>query len=121
MMAELKGRNVEQRHCAPGMDLDYPEIVTTYRDPYLVGASWANRYSWREVERDWRRQWQAYRDVLKVARVARVDEFTGPPIKFAPDKGAHKAYSLGDMDRYHELVPKELIELALEMSESVRT
>jgi len=125
MMNELGRENVIQKHCHPdlleGIE-GYDRVVMTYRDPYLVGAAWANRRDWQEVWDEWMMTWSAYAALLDYAdEVALVAEFEGPVVKPGrDDKGAHKAYSGGDMAKYYELVPKELIDHALEMSRTLR-
>lgn len=125
MMNKLGRENIVQKHCHPYLLFDmegYDEVAMTYRDPFLVGAAWANRYDWKEAGAEWMVTWSAYAALLDYAdQVFRVADFTGPVVKPGrDDKGAHRAYSEGNMDKYYELVPKELIDHALEMSRTVR-
>lgn len=113
-------------HCGdPALDTDAAASlpwVTTYRDPYLVGASWANRYAWKEVRDEWVRQWRSYQTQVlpRAQRVFRVDEYVHAPMKSAPDKtGAKGLYEVGDMAEYFKLVPQDLIEIALDATREI--
>lgn len=97
--------------------------ITTYRDPHLVAAAWANRYTLDEVWSDWYQQWGSYRDDVlpRASEVLHVADFDGPVVKPGNDiTGAKKAYETGDMDTFYSVVPKFWVDYALEMSEGVR-
>lgn len=106
------------------------DFVTTYRDPLRVGASWANRYRRLQVSQEdfekeyeihWLRQWGCYARVLMFRpKIYRVADFTEKPVKSKADRLAlHRALDRGDLERYHEYIPKHWIDFANECSEAV--
>lgn len=127
MMQCLDGE-VHQVHCGPAalecIEECAPErIVTTFRSPYLVAASWANRYNWNEVWQDWTTQWSTWRELVLEhgAQIRDVKNFSGPPVKITPhDKGAKMAYLAGDRDEYYKRVPEPLIAYALDKINGIR-
>ena len=100
------------------------EVVTTYRDPYRVGASWVNRYCQKahnflpEMRGDWFRMWSDYRDLLgRNCEVLCVANFDKPPVKSKPDiRGAHRALDEDNLRAYHAWMPKDWIEHAVNCS-----
>lgn len=120
-------RNCIQIHCG-SRELDTDAAlalpwITTYRDPHLVAASWINRRPLSEVRRLWYDQWESYHDQVlpRAQEILRVAAFDGPVMKSSRDvTGAKAAFEAGDMDRYYEIVPRELVEFALEMSAEAR-
>lgn len=96
----------------------WDEIATTYRDPYRVAASWANRDRFRindaQIERTWYRQWECWDKVKSMAKVYPVSEL-GHRLNTHEDKyGVHKALDEGDMDHFYKHVPTELLILPVE-------
>lgn len=105
------------------------QLFTTYRDPYKVAASWANRGyfdgQYPDIYNRWLGQWEGFRDFLKLSpTVLDVTKgrdqggfrFGGNPVNSIPDKGAHKALEDGNKDFIHKLISEELINHAIECS-----
>lgn len=122
MLRQFPG--ARQVHCYAHMveqldDLPPGRIITTFRDPYLVAASWANRYHWPEVEGTWREQWEVWAEIVEMgAEVFHVADFDGPVVKPTPhDRGAKRAYQRGDMAAYFRYVPESLVEFALTITD----
>ncbi len=108
--------------------LKHSDIVTTYRDPYLVGASWVNRYENREQmlyeqeenKHQWFTQWDCYRELLEREPVVyRVSKFTGPKMKSRGDpQGAHRMLE-EDIKSYYQRIPRDWIEHAVNCSKTI--
>lgn len=94
-------------------------IITTLRDPYLVGASWANRYDMNSPEYRWHWLvvWSGWERLLSYnPEIRLVSEFTGKVVRSVGDtKGAYEMLEYGDMTSYYNIMPEDLIEYALEI------
>ena len=119
----LIGGDVELRHCSDDIwqDLDkYDSIVTTYRDPLRVAASWANRGLFSEhdhlMERTWRAQWRNWVRIYPLARVYPVDEMGIRLNRHDDIKGLHKALDDGDIKTYYRQVPINEIDYVLNLT-----
>lgn len=106
-------------------DLD---LVTTYRDPYRVGASWVNRY-WRsadqflrELRPQWFGEWEDYGEILAMGpEIYYVDDFDKPKVKSKGDAHkVHLALDQGDYQHFHSFVPPEWIRFAVQRSQEAR-
>lgn len=105
-----------QVHCGQEVDFNkYSEVISLYRDPYRVGASWANRYF--EPLDDykfnlWCVQWKAWAETDSVLVAT---ETLGYQLNTVYDEfGLHKALDENNMEHYHKYVPKRFIEFAQE-------
>lgn len=119
-----EGHNVTFQHCEAHLHQllkrkkDFDRIITTFRDPMQVGASWANRYdlfSDHKVIACWYELWTTWAWLVKEhhAEVRRASLFSGPKVNSSED--VHQLYSAlrdGDMDYYHEFVPHDMIDWA---------
>jgi len=120
-LLEVLGKdNVELRHCCPGIFEDieqWDSIATTYRDPYRIAASWANRGFFKPdypLGRTWYVQWENWHKVKPLATVYPVDEI-GHRLNSSEDVlRVHQALDDGDMNHFYRYVPKEAIEYALQ-------
>lgn len=125
---------LEARHCCPEVlpiVHEYDWIVTTYRDPKRVAASWCNRgrdlnkAAW--VKR-WRVQWDSYWQLRELEDT--VERFTvfkssdgrvqhghvfGPvPLNSHGDThNLHEALNRGDLDYFYSKVPEACVRYAL--------
>lgn len=101
----------------------YDFFATTYRDPYRIGASWANTdKSYQRHE--WAIQWENYAKFLALnplifdvhaGRLQHGMVFGEKPLNQHKDKyDLHKALDEGDLDYYHSKVPIHMIEFAQE-------
>ena len=101
--------------------LDENNVITTYRDPFLCAASWANwdKISRRQAVRRFKGNWTRWGLMVPHAvKVIAMDE-----MNFHANKnhrgdvtGAIAAYMNNDWDRYFEIVPKELANHAAEIA-----
>ena len=89
-------------------------MITTYRDPLKVGASWGNRYDlfkdkvivnyWYDLWRNWAWFIRCHSPELRRASL-----FSGPAINSEPDhRGLHAALRDGNLDYYNCHVPTEM-------------
>ncbi len=97
-------------------------VITTWRDPLRVAASWANRGRWgREAwYRRWREQWGAYGKLLECKPTIfdctkgqyQHGETLGPvPLNQSADNlGLHKSLNDGNYDLYYSIIDKHLID-----------
>lgn len=121
---EMQGYNVTFQHCEAHLwkvlsGTEFDEIHTTYRDPYLVAASWCNQYDPKDLffEISWLTLWSNWRKLIieRKPYVHLVEDFTGKPINSAGDRlGIHKALQDKDWDRYYSHVPVEWIDAAFD-------
>lgn len=111
--------DVDQMHCSPENieKAKDREIITTYRDPLEVAASWANRYGkekpigeQKELEKEWFKQWDCWHQILDRAKVYNVAQFEGRKVKSFTDRGAHKALKQRDLETYFTFVPRRWID-----------
>jgi len=114
-------------------DQKWDYIATTYRDPLLVGASWANRdkISGKRWENLWFAVWGLYSFVLDIAgvKVFHLDgkrtqhgvTFSGEVVGSTPDTySMYKALKENNMDSYYERCPIIYIEYANYCSRKIR-
>lgn len=96
--------------------IKYNRLVTTLRDPYLVGASWANQYDMNgpEYRHHWHVIWAGWERLLAYdPEIRKVSEYTGAKVKSKGDpKGLHAMRDSFDMESYYKMMPKDLIEFA---------
>lgn len=102
------------------------ELYTTYRNPYRVAASWANRNMFYNPEGliFWKDSWEAYRKLLylnpTVLDVTKGQVFEGidfgskPLNKFGDAYQLHKSLDKGETERLYQFIPKALIIHAIE-------
>lgn len=100
--------------------LDDFNLITTYRNPYEVGATWANRRKLDpQAMRQWKSNWVRWGIMVKAAaKVVEHSDLT-EHLNRNPhgDKtGAFAAYEAGDFESYYQIVPKHLIDLACKIS-----
>lgn len=133
-----KDYDVSLHHCQMNKlgqikDMQYDYIATTYRDPLLVGASWANRnkFNGRKQENDWFAMWGIYSYILAIAGVM-VFCLAGSKTQHGVTFGdkiighindvylLHNALKEGDMDSYYKYCPREYIEYANYCSQAAR-
>lgn len=104
------GRSGEIFHCGEDIDFtQFDEIHTTYRNPYRVAASWANRGKLDYFE--WSKQWEAWHNRPE-SITYRINDL---PVKINshPDTyGLHKALDNGDLEHFYKHVPEKYIEAA---------
>jgi len=120
----LAHREAKQIHvCDPRLDdvID-DDWITTYRDPYLVAATWVNRCEQAEIDATWYPAWDYYAaEVLpRAVEILRVEDFTGPVIKGWGDTTAKDAYLCGDMQTYFDIVPEKMVDHALNLTTDLR-
>lgn len=111
----FKDMNVLWQHCDRNIDTSkFTATFTTYRDPYRVAASWANRINIPFKESTilkWNKQWSIWRD-LEAEEIALS---TLPILNKYPDKlGLHDALDKGDLTYFFQYVSQEHIDFALE-------
>lgn len=91
-------------------------IVTTLRDPWLVGASWANRYDMNSAEYRWNwfMVWSGWERLLSYdPEIRLVSEFTGRVERSIGDpKGVYAMLEKNDQKGYYKMMPKDLIRFA---------
>ena len=119
-----QGHNVIFQHCEAHLhyvlkhQTDFDQMVTTFRDPLLTGASWGNRYDLFEEYRIisyWYELWSTWSWFIRdyQPQVRRASLFAGPKINSEPDENdLHAALKAGDMDHYYEYVPRDFIDWA---------
>lgn len=102
------------------------EIYTTYRDPYRVAASWANRNMFYNPEGSqvWMESWTAYKRLLtlnpKVLDFTKGKVFDGidfgdkPLNSFGDAYQLHKSIDEGDFNRLYQFIDKANIDYAIE-------
>lgn len=109
------------QHCDPEFWKKFPKLkhyrlITTLRDPYLVGASWANRYDMNSAEYQWHWHllWAGWERLLDYEpEIFPVHEFTGAVEKSVGDpNGAHELLAQEDWDNYFKLIPEHLVNFA---------
>jgi hypothetical protein len=110
-------------HCEKLMEpklgeiIDEFNIITTYRDPYLVAASWVNRRPLDSIRsRHWIANWKRWAILAPHAvKVFRIKDLTvhKNQYRWGDTSGAYAAYEAGDFDRYFQIVPKHLILFAV--------
>jgi hypothetical protein len=118
----MLGDEYELRHCCYAMfdDIDkWEEIATTYRDPYRIAASWANRDRFRitdaQIERTWFRQWDCWDKVRGMSTIYPVGELTERLNTFEDKYKLHQALNNNDMEHFYKHVPAELLEIPLKL------
>lgn len=107
------------QHCCPAAverakSGEYSQVLTTYRDPKRVAASWANRGRINDQRWDekWRIQWTCYGLIRPHAEVVPVDVLAGRENSVEDRTGLHAALDAGDMDKYWSIIDRDWIELA---------
>ena len=102
------------------------ELYTTYRDPYRVAASWANRHMFNEPKNIeyWRESWRCYQKLLELnpvildftkGQVFEGIDFGDKPLnKFNDAYELHKALDFCEYDKIYKFLPKEHIDYAIE-------
>ncbi len=102
------------------------EVYVTYRDPYHVAISWANRRM-REISNPrgrngWYNQWEAWAKFVALEKTVVVPVTTlKDRLHSKPD--THKLYPIleaGDMEQYFNCIPEKAVNFALEKVESVK-
>lgn len=100
----------------------HDKIFTTYRDPHLVAASWANA-DWLDFQ-EWERVWNRFKALEKYKpTVLRIDRGQGKSqfgVKFPNCDvnqcddvlGVFDLLKKGDMERFYQVIPKHLIDYA---------
>ena len=91
------------------------EVITAYRNPYSVAASWHNRklfpLGW-ESEIEWVEQWECWLEIAKVATIYKTEDL---PVKLnqwhKDTHGLHKALSENDMNHYFKFVPESYVQI----------
>lgn len=98
-------------------------IITTMRDPYLVAASWANRYDMNspEYQWHWKTVWLGWERLLTYEPEIRlVRNFKGKVARSAGDpKRMHAAQAWNEWDAFHDAFPWSLVQFAIEIYENV--
>lgn len=91
-------------------------VITTYRDPFLVAASWANRMKWNALrKRRFMGNWTRWGLVVPHAvKIYVIDDMIYWKNKgtFGDTSGAVLALTEKNWNRYFEIIPRELIEHA---------
>ena len=104
------------------LDLNiYKIIYTTFRDPYRIGASWANRagipldkHPRVEFFTRWHNQWNEWKKVAlrRNTEILNIDKFT-TKLNTYPDKlNLHKAIDEKNMNYFYTYVPEHYIKQA---------
>ena len=128
--SQIPATDVYWHHCGadvlskldggPGL---YREVVTTYRDPYQVAVSWANR---DQLEADeWCGQWDCWAGLMAIkeqyfdwVKLIKIDD-TLPRLNTQDDKlNLYPALRDGDMDYYYSQVDKQLLDYALDITDA---
>jgi hypothetical protein len=111
-------------HCESFVFAPGRSIATTYRDPYLVAASWANRdeLQGKRNKEKWYMAWGVYKYLLTLdPMIFRIGEakiqhgivFGDVVVHSAPDKyNLHKSLNENNLEHYHKYVPNQYIEYA---------
>lgn len=123
------------QHVGPDALLKAPDaevIYTTYRDPFNVAASWANRDRMRSDQffTRWQRQWSSYKTLLDEYNPVVLDVTKGREqggytfgdmvLNSAGDRhGLHEAYANGDMDKFYTFVPRHWIEFVQDTMQQI--
>ncbi len=118
---------MKQTHCDPETVLEAQsgefEVITTYRSPVRVAASWANRDKFiNDQERpDWFRHWSCWAEILELKPlIYNVSDFTGPVANGQIDKyGLHKAIDDKDWDYFYSVVPRRFVTYANEQTGAI--
>lgn len=119
-------RDVIQLHCcSPGLEVAEVQNapwITTYRDPYLVAATWVKRCEMAEIDATWYACWDYYAtEVLpRAVEILRVEDFDGPVVKSHGSTPAREAYLAGDMETYFSIVPERMVNHALDLTTDLR-
>lgn len=101
----------------------YDDVYTTYRDPYRVAASWYNRgrFDTAQGRASWMTQWHNYSKLLeKNPTILRTEGTRGKANLYWDKRGAHALLDERDMLHFNRLVPKSLINHALECCKLLR-
>lgn len=103
----------------PKLRAKYPEmpIATTFRHPYKVGASWANRYDMSDPTYQWHWYclWAGWWRLINHENVTiyPVEKFEGEIVNSKGDpKHAHAYFINNELRKYYELIPQELLDFA---------
>jgi len=111
-----EGRKVTLHHCNKSAEKiakgGKHEIVTTFRDPYRIAASWFNRDRVKTYPREWHTQWDHWSRIAPLARVVRVEMIPKKLNTHEDTYQLHAALDRGDLDYFYERVPIAYIDYA---------
>ena len=106
-------------------NIDYIDVLTTYRKPERVAASWYNRNSQRNgtvskpteqgIRSRWKKYWGYYGDILKKAKNVEIFnmEDLGCRLYASADKlRLHSFLDDDKLDKFYDIVDKDLIKYA---------
>ena len=129
-------------HCNPEAlnliksTLGNSNVITTYRDPLRVAASWYNRAQLPVGTKDyqsphnagcvfsWKEAWFHYGEILKL--IPKENIFPMESLKHKlythPDKqGMHELLDKGDMDSFYQIADKSLIDYAYKQCSELKS
>lgn len=94
-------------------------VYTTLRDPFLVGATWANRvmqslnnHPRHDYQEMWFRQWKNWALNADRMTIIQIDDLVHHDNATGDGLGLKAAYDRGDMIYYHHFVPRHFIDFA---------
>ena len=94
------------------------QLHTTFRDPYLVAASWGNQYPrLDEVASEWFGQWDDWAKIMDMGATAHlVSEFAEARIGSKPDrKNLHRYLAQKNMSAFHDIIPHRWTDYAMQI------
>lgn len=98
------------------------DLLTTYRDPKRIAASWYNRgLLGSEADKEtWRYRWDSYRTLLNTAKVYTMNDLNCKLNTVKDKYGLHAMLDNNDMDKYYSIIDKDLIDHAYDCSTGAR-
>ena len=111
-------QNIAWMHCVEGVRdfLHLSGIVTTYRQPERVAASWINRdkFTPKLKAKDlWREQWKIWADIIvPKAQVISVNDLPTKVTMCNDRWNLHRYLNDSNLDSYYKIVPRWAIEYA---------
>lgn len=116
-----KQRSWDWIHCCQDVidKADQYDIHTTFRDPYEVAISWANRRDITQGERKWREQWRCWAELVPIATIYPVEDLPPRLSSVKDPSGLYEMLRNGDMDAYHRKIPFNFVEIALKYIQTV--
>ena len=113
---EDPGRRVVLHHCNKTAEAiargGEHEVITTFRDPYRIAASWINRDRLKTYPREWHTQWDHWSRIAPLAKIYRTDSLTKKLNTHKDTYQLHAALDRGDLETFHQRVPIAYIDYA---------
>jgi hypothetical protein len=121
-MLKDQGR-VSASHCNPAavrqaLSGNY-RVITTYRDPLRIAASWRNRGRFITYPNTWFEQWECWAQIVPIAEIVHMSDLGKKLGSYHDRYDLHEYLDNEQMGLFSSFVPQKFTDFALSIVDSV--